>query len=134
MVEASIIKNEALPWNGWFTKDFDPLLASTLLRKLRAAIGNAAKVRLIYIEDNPKEAAWIRRILPADWQVKVYESKHQVEAALDRGEFDKVDCVLSDVMLPHGDEGIELAFTIRSLFPTLPIFMLTFREAPGLAA
>jgi two-component system NtrC family sensor kinase len=60
---------------------------------------------------------------------------HRARAALDLLRGGKFDAVLSDVVMPDGMSGIELAAEVRSSFPEIPVLLVSgFSEALADAA
>ncbi len=79
---------------------------------------------VLLVEDNVDVAdactAYLTRL---GYRVKMATSARAALDLLQRGE--KVDLVLSDILMPGGMNGVELARSIRSKYPRLPILLTT---------
>ncbi len=91
-------------------------------------------VTVLVVEDNPDVAELAVALLEeSGFTVRL---AHRARAALDllsKGE--PVDLVFSDIMMPDGMSGIELAEQIRNHFPAIPVLLATgYSDAMAAAA
>ena len=83
----------------------------------------AARVsgRILLVEDNPQVADVTAQTLTSmGFEVEVTDRARKALDRLEQGA-DAVDLLLTDVVLPDGLNGIDLAIQVRERFPTLPI-------------
>jgi two-component system, NtrC family, sensor kinase len=90
-----------------------------------ATAGNTgARATVLLAEDNPDvaevSAALLREL---GYAVRVVSSAQQVLDALAAGE--RVDLVFSDVVMPGGMSGLDLAQILRARYPGLPVLLTT---------
>jgi DNA-binding response OmpR family regulator len=79
-------------------------------------------MRVLVVEDNPKLAAAIRRVLEEQgWAVDVSGEGHEAEELLGREPY---DLAVLDLMLPDRD-GVELCRSLRKRSIATPVLMLT---------
>jgi two-component system copper resistance phosphate regulon response regulator CusR len=79
-------------------------------------------MRVLVVEDNPKLAAAVRRVLEEQgWAVDVSGEGHEAEELLAREPY---DLVVLDLMLPDRD-GVELCRSLRKRSIATPVLMLT---------
>jgi two-component system, NtrC family, sensor kinase len=81
--------------------------------------------RILLVEDNPQVADVTAQMLNSmGFQV---ETADRARKALDRldAASDSVDLLLTDVVMPDGMNGLELATRARAKFPTLPIILIS---------
>jgi DNA-binding response OmpR family regulator len=79
-------------------------------------------MRVLVVEDNPKLAAAVRRVLEEQgWAVDVSGEGHEAEELLAREPY---DLVVLDLMLPDRD-GVELCRSLRKRAIATPVLMLT---------
>jgi signal transduction histidine kinase/CheY-like chemotaxis protein len=78
--------------------------------------------RVLYVEDNPAVAAVTEDMLvELGFEVRRVEDASAALAALDGGQ--QFDIVLTDVVMPGGMSGVDLAREIRRRVPTLPVLL-----------
>jgi two-component system, NtrC family, sensor kinase len=78
--------------------------------------------RVLYIEDNRQVAAVTEEMLgEMGYEVHRADDAHAALRILDGG--DKFDLVLSDILMPGGMNGLDLARVIRLRFPMLPVLL-----------
>lgn len=99
-----------------------------------AAVPAPAGATVLVVEDNPDVADLAAALLEeCGFSVRL---AYRARAALDllqQGEV--VDLVFSDIMMPDGMSGIELAEQVRRQFPTIPVLLATgYSEAVADAA
>ena len=91
-----------------------------------AAPGDASSAppvsaRILLVEDNPQVADVTSQMLRAmGFQVEVTDRARKALDRLER-EAEGIDLLLTDVVLPDGLNGIELAARVRTRWPALPI-------------
>jgi DNA-binding NtrC family response regulator len=79
--------------------------------------------RVLLVEDDANVADIIHQLLAqAGFACRLAINAAEAIAAL---ESDKFDVVLSDIVMPGGMNGVELARTIRTRWPRLPIVLAT---------
>src|SRR5688572_25851437 len=79
-------------------------------------------MRVLVVEDNPKLAAAVRRVLEEQgWAVDVSGEGHEAEQLLTREPY---DLAVLDLMLPDRD-GVELCRSLRNHSISTPVLMLT---------
>src|SRR5579862_9781099 len=83
-------------------------------------------MHVLVVEDDPKLAALLRRGLSVDGSIVDLVASGR--EGLDRAQSDAYDVVVLDLTLPDLD-GIEVARRLRADGSTLPILMLTARDA-----
>jgi PAS domain S-box-containing protein len=77
--------------------------------------------RILLVEDNPQVADVTSQMLRAmGFQVEVTDRAREALDRLERGA-EEIDLLLTDVVLPDGLNGIELAARVRTRWPSLPI-------------
>ena len=77
--------------------------------------------RILLVEDNPQVADVTSQMLRAmGFQVEVTDRARKALDRLERGA-EEIDLLLTDVVLPDGLNGIELAARVRTRWPALPI-------------
>jgi two-component system NtrC family sensor kinase len=77
--------------------------------------------RILLVEDNPQVADVTAQTLTSmGFEVEVTDRARKALDRLEQGA-DAVDLLLTDVVLPDGLNGIDLAIQVRERFPTLPI-------------
>jgi two-component system NtrC family sensor kinase len=88
------------------------------------ADGDAARNRILLVEDHPQVAELTAAVLEeAGYGVKLAESADAALQVLRDGE--RVDLVFSDVVMPGGLSGIDLAHHVEREFPGLPVLLTT---------
>jgi CheY-like chemotaxis protein len=86
--------------------------------------------RVLLVEDNVEVARAIVTMLRA--MGFLVESLHRARTALDRIEsgVERVDLLLTDIVMPDGMNGLDLAQEVRARFPELPILLMSgYNEA-----
>jgi PAS domain S-box-containing protein len=79
------------------------------------------KARVLLVEDNPQVADVTAQMLTSmGFEVEVTDRARKALARLEQGAGD-VDLLLTDVVLPDGLNGVDLAGHVRARFPALPI-------------
>ena len=77
---------------------------------------------LLVVEDDPEMRDLLRKVLEKEgYRVSVSGDGHQALFALNRERF---DLVVTDLLMP-GDGGLELLNTIRHIYPSLPVIIVT---------
>ncbi|MCC6458983.1 MAG: response regulator [Saprospiraceae bacterium] len=95
----------------------------------QAARGDAT-ARLLVVEDNPDLQAFLRTILPADYQLTLVDNGRAALDYLSAAETPP-DLILSDVMMPEMD-GFQLLETLRQskAWRQIPVLLLTALAGP----
>jgi signal transduction histidine kinase len=89
-----------------------------------AAAGGGPKATVLLTEDNAEVAEVSAALLRGlGYAVRVATSAQQALDTLDAGE--TVDLVFSDVVMPGGMNGLDLARTLRARYPGLPVLLTT---------
>ena len=90
------------------------------------------KLRVLLVEDNPEVAEVGRMLLTeARHDVRVCGSVAEALTALERDTF---DLVCSDLVMPGGQNGLDLARTVRERWPHVPVLLMSgYSEAAGAA-
>jgi PAS domain S-box-containing protein len=79
--------------------------------------------RILLVEDNPQVADVTAQMLTAmGFQVEATDRARKALERLDAGTTG-IDLLLTDVIMPDGLNGVDLATLIRARFPTLPIIL-----------
>ena len=79
--------------------------------------------RILLVEDNPQVADVTAQMLTAmGFQVEATDRARKALERLDAGTTG-IDLLLTDVVMPDGLNGVDLATLIRARFPTLPIIL-----------
>jgi PAS domain S-box-containing protein len=95
--------------------------ASTAASDDKAVRSTPVSARILLVEDNPQVADVTAQTLNAmGFRVEVTDRARKALERLERGVAD-IDLVLTDVVLPDGLNGFDLARRIRARFPSLPI-------------
>jgi CheY-like chemotaxis protein len=78
--------------------------------------------RILLVEDNPQVAEVTAQMLGAmGFQVEVADRARKAIERMDAGE--QFDLLMTDVIMPEGMNGLELAKLVRARFPNLPIIL-----------
>jgi signal transduction histidine kinase/ActR/RegA family two-component response regulator len=98
-------------------------LASVDNQEIAAAASGGSR-RILLVEDNPQVAVVTAQMLGSmGFEV---EAVDRARKALERLEGDpRFDLLLSDVVMPEGMNGFDLARQVRERFPTLPIILIS---------
>jgi PAS domain S-box-containing protein len=95
------------------------------------APGPQRPARILLVEDNPQVAELAAAIL-AEWGHSVVRVGDASEALRKLEEDDRFDLMFSDVVMPGGMNGLDLARLIRRRWPSLPVVLATgYNEAAG---
>jgi DNA-binding NtrC family response regulator len=79
--------------------------------------------RILLVEDNPQVADVTAQMLTAmGFQVEATDRARKALERLDAGTAG-IDLLLTDVIMPDGLNGVDLATLIRARFPALPIIL-----------
>jgi two-component system NtrC family sensor kinase len=80
---------------------------------------------ILLVEDNPEVAEITAEMLRS--LGNRVETVHRAQAALDRLATDRrlIDVVVSDIVMPDGMNGVQLAREIRDRHPTLPVILMS---------
>jgi CheY-like chemotaxis protein len=99
------------------------LAAAQIARSSGVAASQARGLTILIVEDELLVAEMARSILSqAGYKV---ELAHEASEGLEILRKTKVDAVFSDIVMPGGMNGIELANRIRSELPEIPILLTT---------
>ncbi|MBQ0819870.1 response regulator [Microvirga sp. HBU67558] len=90
------------------------------------------KLRVLLVEDNPEVAEVGRMLLTeAQHDVRVCGSVAEALAVLEAEAF---DLVCSDLVMPGGQDGLDLARTVRERWPYVPVLLMSgYSDATGAA-
>ncbi len=91
----------------------------------RAVDATVAHGRILLVEDNPQVADVTAQMLDAiGFEVEVTD---RARKALDRlgAPADRFDLLMTDVVMPEGMNGLELAIQVRARLPDLPIILIS---------
>jgi signal transduction histidine kinase/CheY-like chemotaxis protein len=81
--------------------------------------------RILLVDDNAEVAAIGAAMLKElGYQVDVLHDPHVALQTLNTGR-ERYDLLLSDIIMPGGMNGLDLAETVRRRYPTLPILLMT---------
>jgi PAS domain S-box-containing protein len=84
----------------------------------------SVNARILLVEDNPQVADVTTQMLKAmGFEVELVDRARKALGRLEQG--GGIDLMLTDVVLPDGLNGIDLATQVRGLFPTLPIVVIS---------
>ena len=98
----------------------------------RPAVGRGAG-SVLYVEDNPEVAAVTEEMLAEiGYQVHRVDDARAALATLRNGQ--SYDLVLSDILMPGGMNGLDLARELRRRFPQLPVLLTSGYTDGGLEA
>jgi PAS domain S-box-containing protein len=87
----------------------------------RVSRGARVGGRILLVEDNPQVADVTAQMLTAmGFQVEVTD---RARKAIERLDTDGIDLLLTDVVMPDGLNGVDLAARIRARHPALPILL-----------
>ncbi|MGA3397781.1 MAG: PAS domain S-box protein [Acetobacteraceae bacterium] len=90
----------------------------------RAASTQPESGRILLVEDNPEVAAVTAQMLTAmGFTVESADRARKALALLDANR--TFDLLLTDVVMPEGMTGLDLAKTVRSRLPNLPILLIS---------
>jgi CheY-like chemotaxis protein len=80
--------------------------------------------RILLVEDNPQVADVTAQMLGSmGFQVEVADRARKALGRLDAAA--DIDLLMTDVVMPDGMNGLELATQVRARFPTLPIILIS---------
>ena len=82
-----------------------------------------ARPRVLHVEDNDFFAKVTAGILDDDYDIDVY-TVESAQAALERLESERFDCIVSDYEMP-GMDGLELLAAVMETYPKIPFILLT---------
>jgi CheY-like chemotaxis protein len=83
---------------------------------------------ILVVDDEPLTRAFIRDILEDDGcAVKEAANVHDALDLLDAGD---IDAVLTDIEMPGGLNGLDLAKMIRAMWPNMPLIVVSGRMLP----
>jgi PAS domain S-box-containing protein len=102
------------------SRDRPTLPAPSVLREIKA--GHALCILLV--EDNP-QVAELAEVLLTEQGHKVVRAATAPEAVAMLRRDAAYDLVFSDLVMPGGMDGLELARTVRKLYPAMPILLAT---------
>jgi CheY-like chemotaxis protein len=81
--------------------------------------------RILLVEDNPQVAEVTSQMLTSmGFQVEVADRARKALERLER-DGDRIDLLLTDVVMPDGLNGVDLAMRVRDSFPLLPIILMS---------
>lgn len=113
------------PYDCWLEKSFTPRATKHLVHAIEDLV-ERRPVRIAHIEDDTDDAMLTARLLHRkDWSVTRFASYEEGKKALVDGDISQYDCVLTDIMLPAGWEGLRLARLIKNARPEMPIVTFT---------
>jgi PAS domain S-box-containing protein len=93
--------------------------------------GPQRSARILVVEDNPQVAELAAAILD-EWGHSVLRVGDASEALRKLEQDERFDLVFSDIVMPGGMNGLDLARLIRSRWPSLPVVLATgYNEAAG---
>lgn len=79
----------------------------------------------LIVDDEPCIRSYVRAILERD-HIQSVEAENAVQAMRMLQRFTgRLDLVVSDIRMPGDMSGIDLAYAIRNLFPTVPIILIS---------
>jgi DNA-binding NarL/FixJ family response regulator len=90
------------------------------------------KKRVLLVDDHPFTRLGMRYFLNAHPDLTVCAEAEEPREALDRMARGEVDLVLCDLNLP-GKGGLELIKDLRSLYPQVPVLVLSMHDEPQFA-
>jgi len=97
--------------------------ALPMLQEIPEAAAAHVHGRILLVEDNPQVADVTAQMLAAmGFQVEVADRARKALAQLDAAG-SRFDLLLTDVVMPDGMNGLELATQVRKRLPTLPIIL-----------
>ena len=80
--------------------------------------------RILLVEDNPQVADVTAQMLGSmGFQVEVADRARKALERLDAAA--DIDLLMTDVVMPDGMNGLDLATQVRARFPTLPIILIS---------
>ena len=91
-------------------------------------------IRVQIADDHPLTLIGIHTLLESRADLEVVAQAHSVETLLENLQRQPCDLLLTDLMMPGGDQvdGIRLIRRLRSLYPTLAIVVITMLDNPAL--
>ena len=109
----------------WLPVSLDRPVAADAADQEATADEVAAELgRIMVVEDDPTVAELACTFLQeSGYRVLSFDRPRASLDVLERGE--RVDLLFSDILMPGGMNGIELARLVRARFPTLPILLAT---------
>jgi two-component system NtrC family sensor kinase len=89
--------------------------------------------RILVVEDDPEVADVCAAALEeSGYSVKRVESAHQAIEMLTTE--NEIDLVFSDVVMPAGMSGVQMARVVRERFPDLPVLLTTGYSSAAMEA
>jgi DNA-binding response OmpR family regulator len=83
---------------------------------------------ILVVDDEPLLRAFVRTILEdSGYAVKEAANVHDALILLDA---DGIDAVLTDIEMPGGLSGLDLAKMIRAMWPSMPLILMSGRTLP----
>ncbi|ROL74250.1 DNA-binding response regulator [Pseudomonas protegens] len=91
-------------------------------------------IRVQIADDHPLTLIGIHTLLESRADLEVVAQAHSVETLLENLQRQPCDLLLTDLMMPGGDQvdGIRLIRRLRSLYPKLAIVVITMLDNPAL--
>ena len=79
----------------------------------------------LIVDDEPAIRAYLKAILQLD-RFQSLEASTAAQALRIVQKLDgRIDLLLSDVRMPGDMDGIDLAYSVRNLFPTIPVILIS---------
>jgi len=88
-------------------------------------MGNNSQIRLLIVDDHPLFRAGLEQIMEYEDHITIVGQSENGQCAIDDTRRLSPDVVLLDVNLPGGMNGLQVARTIKSERPDIPIIILT---------
>ena len=80
---------------------------------------------MLLVDDERVIRAYLKDVLKAKG-IRTIEAENAAQAFKIIRELDgKVDCVISDILMPGDMSGLDLAYAIRNSFPAVPVILIS---------
>jgi CheY-like chemotaxis protein len=91
-------------------------------REIEQMMGIAAGRRVLAVDDNPDVAAFVISMLQ-DLGYKTEQASHAGEALLRLERGPRIDAIFSDIVMPGGMNGLDLAAIVREKYPDIAVVL-----------
>lgn len=95
-------------------------------------VDDHSEIRVLLVDDDQDFVTLASTLLETESERIETVTETDPQEALNRRDFDQIDCIISDYRMPNMD-GIEFVETVRSEYPELPFIMFTGKGGEEIA-